>query len=147
MQDVDEIQMLGQDTFRLDTGSPHIVKFVSGIQDLDVVNAGREIRNSPTFVKAGINVNFVEKTQQGTIRIRTYERGVENETLACGTGVVASAIVSAFTTEPNISTWTIHASGGILRVDFSREASQVFRNVTLSGPAVNSFNGEFHIPD
>ncbi len=81
--------------FVLNTGSPHYVKHTGDIMKMEVKNTGRLIRNSKEFEKEGINVNFVETLDNDTIYVRTYERGVEDETLSCGTGVTASALVSA----------------------------------------------------
>jgi diaminopimelate epimerase len=92
MKDVKEIKDYHGD-FVLDTGSPHYVKMVNDVMDYDVFHKGKEIRNSNAFSKEGINVNFVEQTNDDEITVRTYERGVEDETLSCGTGVAASAIV------------------------------------------------------
>jgi diaminopimelate epimerase len=95
MQDVDGIKLIGQDKV-LNTGSPHYIKNVMDVQEIDVLNEGRKIRNSEEFRHRGINVNFVENQDSGLI-IRTYERGVENETLSCGTGATAAAIASTST--------------------------------------------------
>ena len=91
MQDVKHIEV-GEDHFVLDTGSPHYIQFVSDIDQVDVVNAGKAIRYNNRFAEKGINVNFVDVHTEQSLRIATYERGVEDETLACGTGVTAAAI-------------------------------------------------------
>ena len=78
--------------FIVDTGSPHYIKFVTDVMDMDVVKEGTDIRYSEAFAKEGINVNFVEEKEDDEIIVRTYERGVEDETFSCGTGVTASAI-------------------------------------------------------
>jgi len=82
------------DFYLLDTGSPHLVREVTGLRDVDMATEGHRIRNSPRFRKAGVNVNFVEREGDGYF-LRTYERGVEGETLACGTGATAAAMVFA----------------------------------------------------
>lgn len=142
MSDVNEIKKLDQTTYTLFTGSPHYVTFVNELKSIDVQNQGRSIRNSPQFVKEGINVNFVEKIGPSEIRIRTYERGVEDETMACGTGVVAAAIATAFHTIDNSEKCLVHAQGGQLTVEFKRDGPQLFSNVKLIGSAVEVFRGE-----
>jgi diaminopimelate epimerase len=145
MTDVSTIDKLDEKTFVLNTGSPHLVLFTDQIENLEVKLKGREIRNSGPFKEKGINVNFVQFISPSEIKIRTYERGVEDETLACGTGVVASAIASAFSEDSNIHTWLVHAQGGDLHVDFKHEGGHAFTNVKLTGPAVESFRGEIEI--
>jgi diaminopimelate epimerase len=142
MTEVTAINTIDEDTFILDTGSPHYVMFTSPLYDLDVRSEGRHIRNNPSFGIDGINVNFVERVGPGEISIRTYERGVEDETMACGTGVVASAIGAAYTSPQSVDRWTIHARGGDLKVYFDRAGPQHFTNVRLTGPAVEVFRGE-----
>lgn len=142
MIDVDEIQRVDQDTYVLFTGSPHYVKFVDDIDTLDVKREGRIIRNSPEFVKEGINVNFVRSLGPTEINIRTYERGVEDETMACGTGVVAAALANAVYHDSSSSFCEVYAKGGELKVEFQRMAEQSFNNIKLIGPAVEVFRGE-----
>src|SRR5688572_27915793 len=96
MVDVNEIEKRENGAYVLYTGSPHYVAFVKELEDIDVKETGRMIRHSAPFQKEGINVNFVQVIQPGEIKIRTYERGVEDETYACGTGVVAAALAHAF---------------------------------------------------
>ena len=91
MKNVIDIKTFGKDLF-LDTGSPHYVRIVDELDDFDVYNNGRKVRNSPVFKKKGINVNFVKVISESEFYVRTYERGVENETLSCGTGVTAVAL-------------------------------------------------------
>lgn len=141
MKDIDHVEL--QDEFAvLHTGSPHYVGFRHDIGGIDVFTEGRSIRNSPRFAEEGINVNFVQTLAPGEIAIRTYERGVEDETFACGTGVVAGAIASACRSDLAISSWKVHARGGDLRVDFERDGPEQFRSVRLTGPAVEVFSGE-----
>lgn len=143
MNDVKEIQKLGDHEFRLDTGSPHFVRITSGIDQLNVPQEGRKVRQSPPFQKDGINVNFIERMGDG-IKIRTYERGVEDETKACGTGSVASAIV-AYEQGMVAATHDIHVltMGGELQVSFEKSNNH-YSNIRLTGPAVFVFKGTYH---
>lgn len=145
MKDVDEVVRMDEDSLTLHTGSPHYVTFRNDIHVIDVFAEGRAIRNSPHFITEGINVNFVEPVNQGEIRIRTYERGVEDETFACGTGVVAAAIASAFVSPGDITSWQVHAKGGDLKVDFDKNKNGHFTHVMLTGPAVEVFKGSISI--
>ncbi|MEP6646567.1 MAG: diaminopimelate epimerase, partial [Saprospiraceae bacterium] len=142
MTDVNEIVTLDDHTFTLYTGSPHYVTFLEDIQCLDVQKDGRAIRHSTQFEKEGINVNFAEIIGPSEIRIRTYERGVEDETMACGTGVVASAITYTFYKNNPSSRCEVYTQGGKLLVEFTRKGKHEFANVTLTGPAVEVFRGE-----
>lgn len=141
MKDVDEVNMIDDHSFTLHTGSPHFVHFMTNIQQVDVFTEGRAIRHSPAFGAEGINVNFVEPVDPGEIRIRTYERGVEDETFACGTGVVAAAIASALLSPDDIESWQVHARGGDLKVDFIKSKNGHFSHVMLTGPAIAVFDG------
>lgn len=145
MSDVQEVVKVDDDTVMLNTGSPHYISFGDYLNDLDVFTEGRAIRYSPRFKKEGINVNFVEQAGPGEIHIRTYERGVEDETFACGTGVVAAAIGSNYRLKGNVSSWLVHARGGDLRVDFNHAGGGLFTQVSLTGPAVEVFKGEINI--
>ena len=141
MKDVDVIHTLDQNTFTLNTGSPHYVGFMDQVDDLDVYKEGKAIRYIPQFITDGINVNFVAEVTPGEINIRTYERGVEDETFACGTGVVAAALAASFHSPEKLTSWLVHAKGGDLRVDFQRDGKQHFTNVYLTGPAVEVYKG------
>lgn len=145
MSDVNEINEIDQATFTLFTGSPHYITFVNHVNEIDVAKEGRAIRNSSSFKKDGINVNFVEQVGPSEIRIRTYERGVEDETMACGTGVVASAIAQAFHNADHSGKCIVHALGGTLTVEFKSDGGKKFSNVRLIGPAVEVFRGEVKI--
>ena len=124
-----------------DTGSPHYVQLVKEAATIDVQNEGAAIRYSEAFAPAGINVNFVEKKTEQHFVIRTYERGVENETLACGTGAVAAALVLHFLGETGGATQVeLQAPGGVLNVDFELN-QQTYQNVHLQGPATFVFSG------
>ena len=122
------------------TGVPHVVLFVADLEGTDVAMHGREIRFHEAFQPAGANVNFVRVSKEGQVEIRTYERGVEAETLACGTGVVAAAVIAHLVArvEPPVH---VHVqSGHVLTVGFRREGDS-FAEVTLSGPAVHVYDG------
>jgi len=140
MKDVTGIREYHGD-FILDTGSPHYVKIVSDVMDYDVFDKGMEIRHSADFAKEGINVNFVEQKDPDDIIVRTYERGVEDETLSCGTGVTASAI-ACYHNEIGYNHVTVVTRGGKLVVEFDRADDNNFRNIWLSGPAEKVFEGE-----
>lgn len=137
------------DHYVLDTGSPHYVTFVKEIENLDVFNKGRSIRYSPIYAQNGINVNFVESTKKG-INIATYERGVENETLACGTGVTAAAIAYYFEAPQTVlklmqqGGLPIKAKGGNLLVRYETDG-QNFSDIWLCGPAEYVFQGEVEV--
>lgn len=146
MTDVHEVIIIDDKALTLHTGSPHYISFHDQVDRMDVFSEGRAIRDSLRFFEEGINVNFVEQTGPGEITVRTYERGVEDETYACGTGVVAAAIGSSFHSPETISSWVIHALGGDLKVDFQRTGPQEFKMVTLTGPAVEVFKGEIPCP-
>lgn len=139
MKDVDFIERLTDD-FVLDTGSPHYVKIVNEYTD-NFVNEARAIRNSTRFIKEGINVNFI-KVQAENLEIRTFERGVENETLACGTGCVAAAL-SVMNRNEKINSVNLKAIGGQLKVTASR-TKEGFNNVWLFGPTAFVFNGHYN---
>lgn len=143
MKDVQGVEF-SLDHYVLNTGSPHYVKFVTGIEDLDVVSEGRKIRNSKQFAKEGINVNFVETIDDDHIFVRTYERGVEDETLSCGTGVTASALIAAHN-ENGFNRVEVKSKGGNLSVEFDKISDTKFTNIWLSGPATFVFSGEYEI--
>lgn len=139
MQDVRKIERKGPVCI-LNTGSPHYVQFVTNVQKIDVFSEGRQIRYSDPFAKEGINVNFVERKDQKLL-VRTYERGVENETYSCGTGVTASAIASAGEA-PGSYVVPIQTLGGHLEVKFEKISDQHYANVWLCGPATFVFEGD-----
>jgi diaminopimelate epimerase len=144
MQDVKHIQA-GEDFFYLDTGSPHYVKVVEGLDKYDVFSEGKKIRNSERFVEAGTNVNFVEKTND-VLFVRTYERGVEGETLSCGTGVTAAALVASLLGIANTkNNCHIKTLGGLLEVSFEKVLDQHFYNIWLKGPAQLVFKGNINL--
>ena len=142
MQNVDKIEEV-QGDYILNTGSPHYVKIVSEVMDYDVYERGMEIRYSPEFAKEGINVNFVEQNKPDEIIVRTYERGVEDETLSCGTGVVASALVCHHN-DVGYNDVTVITKGGKLVVEFDR-VDEKFQNIWLCGPAEKVFEGDLEL--
>jgi diaminopimelate epimerase len=143
MSDVDGIEEVGSDVV-LDTGSPHYVKFVDGLERLDVDVSGRSIRNSDRFRLKGINVNFVAPKQPDCIFVRTFERGVEAETFSCGTGVTASALVSVNQRQGKHKIG-VETLGGTLMVEFECIGPATYRNIRLIGPATFVFKGEIEI--
>ena len=125
----------------LDTGSPHYVLFVEDVHNHDIIGEGRKWRYSE-FFKEGANVNFVELLDSNRIYVRTYERGVEVETLSCGTGVTAAAIAAS--TRGLTSPITIDTLGGQLKVSFEK-SEDGFKHVWLEGPAEYVFSGEIEV--
>jgi diaminopimelate epimerase len=128
----------------INSGVPHVVIPVPRIDDVDVRRQGSAIRYHKIFSPKGANVNFIEKRGPKKIAVRTYERGVEDETLACGTGVVASALIFAASENANGPISVIARGGDELRVGFEKSHGQ-FRNVTLTGPAELVFEGAIEI--
>ena len=130
---------LDDDSLLIDTGSPHYVKKVMNLDSMDVNAEGAKIRYDKNISSDGVNVDFL-LNDNGNIRIRTYERGVENETLACGTGVTASAMAASLWYGGNdIDIYTQIAK---LNVRFDKE-NNTFKNVVLTGPAAHVFDGMF----
>lgn len=144
MKDVDGIQVSDFSDYILNTGSPHYVKAITNIWNYDVVKEGREIRYSRHFAKEGINVNFTEVDEEGDICVRTYERGVEDETLSCGTGVTAAALVFAHN-DNGFNRVEVKTPGGKLAVEFDKMSESSFKNIWLCGPAVCVFKGKVEI--
>jgi diaminopimelate epimerase len=142
MKDVSGIRKNFLDSI-LDTGSPHYVKPTRDVRNYDVVKAGKEIRYSDGFKKEGINVNFVEGSED-RIFVRTYERGVEDETLSCGTGVTAAALVFAHN-DMGFNRVEVTTPGGNLAVEFDKTGEEEFKNIWLCGPAEFVFAGEIEI--
>ena len=143
MGDVHEVEY-GNGYFMLDTGSPHYVIFVEDLSDINVVESGQLIRYSDRFRKEGINVNFVEKLN-GEILVGTYERGVEDETLSCGTGVTAAAIAD-FTQRNGLQKGEIpiQTKGGQLKVRLEKN-NGIYQNIWLCGPVKKVFSGSYLI--
>ncbi len=144
MVDVGDIEIENQ-AYILNTGSPHYILFLDSDEKLDVVSEGRKIRYSNRFKDKGINVNFV--VQKGnSILVHTYERGVEDQTFSCGTGVTAAAIAFAVKNALYGSqTIAVETKGGNLSVQFNRVGENIFKEVFLVGPATQVFNGTITI--
>ncbi|TSE09491.1 MULTISPECIES: diaminopimelate epimerase [Aquimarina] len=141
MQDVLEIEKYDDHLF-LDTGSPHHVTMVDGLSEYDVENVGRRIRNGAPYFEAGSNVNFVEKRNGSSFAVRTYERGVEDETLSCGTGVTAVALSMHATKLTDKEAVSVQTQGGELKVTF-KKTENGYEDIFLIGPAEQVFKGEF----
>lgn len=142
MNDVLKVDRIEED-YLIDTGSPHYIRFVTGIQDFPVVEQGRKIRYSERFQAQGVNVNFVELLESNTIFVRTYERGVEDETLSCGTGVTAGALAASFSGFQ--SPVHVRTRGGELHVEFKTGQSGIFHDIFLTGPAKMVFEGDLEL--
>ncbi len=129
----------------VDTGSPHVVLFVENLESIDAVAEGRQIRHQKQWAPDGTNVSFVKHQQDGKLYVKTYERGVENETLSCGSGAAAAAIAAHHRAGGAQQAYTVTTKGGELRVAFSppAEKGSAYRNVSLEGPATFIFQGEF----
>ncbi|RMZ59802.1 diaminopimelate epimerase [Chryseobacterium nematophagum] len=138
MINVDTISNDGSDSV-LNTGSPHYVKYVENLVDYNVFTEGHKIRNSEKYSEKGINVNFVEKISEDEIFVRTYERGVEDETYSCGTGVTASALT--FLQKSNLTSVKVKTLGGSLKV-YAEKNENSFHNIWLEGPAKQVFKGK-----
>jgi len=137
MHDVQDVERIDEDYF-LNTGSPHYVRFVDDVQALDVVKEGRAIRYNDRFREVGTNVNFVQRLSENEIFVRTYERGVEDETLSCGTGVTACALIAGL--EGMKSPVKVRTLGGELEVAF-RQDNDAFKHIYLVGPAKQVYTG------
>jgi len=125
----------------VDTGVPHAVIFVEGLEKIDVDSIGRDIRRHKKFQPRGTNVDFVEIIDDKNIKMRTYERGVEGETLACGTGAVASAIITRYEIRDTRYEINVHTKGGILKVCFNKKGNKI-KDVYLEGCAKEVYHGE-----
>jgi diaminopimelate epimerase len=139
MPDVKGITNVGADIF-INTGSPHYIRYISDIEHFDVYNEGRSVRYNGLYGERGTNVNFVEPRGKNEIFVRTYERGVENETLSCGTGVTACALAHAVNgAESPVS---VSTPGGKLSVSFKKLKNGQFTDIQLIGPAEKVFEGK-----
>jgi diaminopimelate epimerase len=143
MNDVKEVKK-ENGNYILNTGSPHFVHLTTDVMHLDVFAKGREIRYNNEFKKEGINVNFVEQlAEPDKIIVRTYERGVEDETLSCGTGVTAAALV-CYHNDNGFNHVEVKTKGGVLSVEYDKIGNE-YKNIWLNGPAVRVFEGMIEI--
>ncbi len=138
MADVKEV-VASENSIFLNTGSPHHIQMVSGLEDYNVFSAGRDIR-ARMYGKEGANVNFVEQKEDAKFSVRTYERGVEDETLSCGTGVTAVALAMFETQRTSHNKVILETPGGQLQVRFEKRGNG-FENIYLEGPATQVFKG------
>jgi diaminopimelate epimerase len=139
MKNVDEIKIANDYVF-MNTGSPHHVELVSDLKNIDVKTSGAQIRYSDLYGNAGSNVNFVAQINPDTFAVRTYERGVEDETLSCGTGVTAVALAMFATRKTTSQNVHLNVEGGSLTVTF-KEKENKFADIFLIGPATFVFSG------
>jgi diaminopimelate epimerase len=142
MTDVKAVEK-GEDFFVTNTGSPHYIKMVNDLENQDVFNEGKSIRFNERFSKEGINVNFVEQ-QKEHLFVRTYERGVENETYSCGTGVTAAAITSYLHKEGEQEV-PIQTLGGKLAVSFNNQGGGHFNHIWLKGPGTFVYKASIQV--
>ena len=139
MIDVTDIEVSDTHSF-LNTGSPHHVSFSKNISDLNVKEVGAKIRYGAPYFETGTNVNFAEEITTDSFKVRTYERGVEDETLACGTGVTAVAIAAHNSNKTSGNSIKVEVLGGNLEVSFEK-IKNTYTNVFLKGPAQFVFEG------
>ena len=147
LADVGGIQTL-EDGYLLDTGSPHFVKFVEQLDQVVMEVEGKRIRHQDRFGPEGVNVNIVEAVREdGSLHVRTFERGVEAETWSCGTGVTAAAICACLHHKTDKNSYRIRTRGGHLQVDFQARANRSFEEVYLTGPALHVYDGTLQAGD
>ena len=144
MGDVKEIEYIDDDFF-INTGAPHHLRFVDKLEDYDVVGIGQKIRNDRARYPEGTNVNFISAISSDKIKVRTYERGVEDETLSCGTGVTACALI--YGRQQNKNKIYIQTIGGNLQVSFEKSNKDGFRDIILTGPADQVFSGNISVEE
>lgn len=143
MKDVDEVKIESDYVF-MNTGSPHHVTLIDSLENYDVKTNGAKIRYSDLYGKVGSNINFVKQLNDYHFAVRTYERGVEDETLSCGTGVTAVAIAMNALGKTNSREIDLDVQGGKLKVSFEKE-NQTYKKVHLIGPATFVFEGEIKL--
>ena len=142
MSPVHDIAKIGEDYY-LDTGSPHYIRYTDDLSQIDVAREGRAIRHDARFGQAGTNVNFVSRQKDGHLQVLTYERGVEAETYACGTGVVAAAIAAhhSWRSDSRASTTRVITRGGTLSVELQHNERGEYHDIYLTGPVERVFQG------
>ena len=143
MRDVDHVQTYPTHTF-IDTGSPHHIEFVKDTKNLDVLTQGALIAHNDIYGEEGTNVNFVAVIKDRQIQVRTFERGVENETLSCGTGVTAAALAAFSTGKVTNSKIEVHTLGGDLTLSFT-PSGKGFSDIVLTGPTELVFSGTLEL--
>ena len=141
MQNVKTVKAFDSHLF-LDTGSPHHIQMVEGLKDIDVKSEGSKIRYAKPYGEIGSNVNFVETLSKDSFAVRTYERGVEDETLSCGTGVTAVALAMHAAKKTQETTVTLKTEGGELDVRY-KPTQAAYDEIWLIGPAIQVFKGSF----
>lgn len=144
MFDVQQIEV-GDEYHYMNTGSPHYNIYVDDVDGVDLIPCARSIRYNKRFAKEGTNVNVIEVLGSDSIKVRTYERGVEDETLACGTGVTACAISQLIHENKNSGRINIHTRGGELIVEIGELIGGAVRKIKLTGPAKFVFKGEVNV--
>ena len=137
-----EFRKYGTDYF-INTGAPHHIRFVENLDEYPIVAEGAKIRYNREMYPQGTNVNFVKEVGAGKLQVRTYERGVEDETLSCGTGVTACALL--YGSQMDLEEVTIETKGGTLTVSFESDRKGGYTNIRLIGPAQQVFQGIIHI--
>jgi len=140
MIDVDKVATMGEDYFT-DTGSPHHIAFADELEKMDLISLAQAIRYNDHYRAEGVNVNFV-KVADNALSMRTYERGVEDETYSCGTGVTAAAIVAHAAGKIKGKSVAVHTKGGDLNLSFNSDEKGRYRDIWLQGPATYVFKGE-----
>jgi diaminopimelate epimerase len=143
MTPVNQFIPIGEDYF-INTGAPHHVRFVENLNQYPVVLEGAKIRYNKEVYPLGTNVNFVKEIETGKLQVRTYERGVEDETLSCGTGVTACALL--YGSKKNLNEVAVETKGGTLKVSFKSDGKGGYSEIRLIGPAQQVFQGIIHIP-
>jgi len=146
MKDTEDYSMKMNDFYFINTGSPHLIVMVDDVDSVDVLEEGKKLRYSNELAPHGSNINFVMLRPDGLF-VRTYERGVENETLSCGTGVTAAAIISVAmsNSQKNPHAVNVYTKGGLLRVSFEMDGKKA-KQVKLIGPAAFVFDGIIEYP-
>ncbi|MDG1148586.1 MAG: diaminopimelate epimerase [Crocinitomicaceae bacterium] len=137
------VEQINED-FLVDTGSPHYIHLVASLKSENIIDYGRLIRYSDRFSEEGVNVNTMARVSDSEISVATYERGVEDETLSCGTGVTACALVFMFVNNQACSELIINTKGGVLKVEAKRNKKE-FTDIWLTGPATFVFDGSIEV--
>jgi diaminopimelate epimerase len=140
MQNIEGYELINDDIF-IDSGSPHLVKILKNISEIDILRTSRDIQKSKEFKSEGVNVNYVKFVDYETVQIRTYERGVEDETLSCGTGAVAAALSFSILSNSELEKVSVKTQGGDLFVEFKNDNNN-FYDIYLSGKVKKVFSGE-----